>query len=182
VDASAVATIWSGVLDGETVRADDDFFFTLGGNSLLAAAVVTTMALRSGLPLELQDLYLAPTPREFGQYLTQLESRMAQLRAQVPDGADWDLAVFVTALAELGGAVAQTFLPAESTLLYHPAAGPGPAGASSGLSLLRQIRGRGACTADRDEGSGHLIRRDGATLRVAAERTPEGVTIHFHEV
>ena len=124
MDASAVGAIWSAVLDGETVRADDDFFFSLGGNSLLAGAVVSTMAQRSGLPLELQDLYLAPTPREFAEYLNHLENRMAQLAAQVPENDGWDLAVFVTALAELGSAAAETFLPADSTLIYHPAAGP----------------------------------------------------------
>ena len=182
MDASVIGEIWSAVLDGETVRADDDFFFNLGGNSLMAGAVISTMAEQVGLPLQLQDLYLAPTPREFAEYLTHLENRMAQLAAQVTESDGWNLEVFVTALAELGSAAAETFLPAESTLVCQPVDGSSRSPASSRLSLLRHIRGNGMCTIESGEGSSHLIHRDNLTLRVTAERTPEAVKIYFHEV
>jgi hypothetical protein len=182
VDASAVAAAWSAVLDLENVGEDDDFFFSLGGNSLLAAAVISTMAQQSGLPLELQDLYLAPTPLEFAGHLNHLENRMAQLAAQVPENADWDLPVFVTALAELGSAAADTFLPAESTLVYHGGVGAQPSPVPSRLSLLRSIRGRGTCSAEPGEGSEYLIRRDCSTFRVTAESTSKAVTVHVHEI
>lgn len=184
MDASAVAAAWGAVLDLENVGEDDDFFFSLGGNSLLAAAVVSTMAQESGLPLELQDLYLAPTPLEFAGHLRHLENRMAQLAAQVPRDVGWDLTVFVTALAELGSAAADAFLPAESTLVYHGADDDGArrSAAPSRLSLLRSIRGRGACSAVPGGEGGYLLRRDRSAFLVTAEGSSKAVTVHFHEV
>jgi acyl carrier protein len=181
VDASAMAAIWSSLLDGIPVEPDSDFFFDLGGHSLLGVSIVSALAEHSGLPLELQDLYLSPTPREFAAHLEQLGSRLAQLTAQLPDPRDVDLEIFVTALIEFGAAAADTFLPEAVTVAYHTCGAVERTPPSSRLAVLRRARGRGACSALGAEGPDLLIRRDQSVLRVAIEGGADARTIHIYE-
>ena len=143
---------------------DDDFFFDLGGHSLLGAAIVSELAAATRLPLELRDLYLAPTPREFAGYLGRLDRRLGEYRARLAAG--FELGVVADALAELGAAAADALLPAEVTVSYAAADG------SSRATLLRRARGNGACGRLPTEGETVLIRRGDQIVRMDIESGP----------
>ncbi|ABG99694.1 MULTISPECIES: acyl carrier protein [Rhodococcus] len=168
MEAVSIAALWSRLLDGAPVRPDDDFFFDLEGNSLLAASIVSELSLSTGLPVELRDLYLAPTPREFAGYLDHLNRRLGEYRTNLAAG--FDLGVIADALAELGASAADALLPEEVTLAYGD-------GDGSRVALLRQARGNGACTRLPMHGGDVLIRRGGTVLRFDCDSDPAGVRI-----
>jgi hypothetical protein len=168
MEAVSIAALSSRLLDGAPVRPDDDFFFDLEGNSLLAASIVSELSLSTGLPVELRDLYLAPTPREFAGYLDHLNRRLGEYRTNLAAG--FDLGVIADALAELGASAADALLPEEVTLAYGDVDG-------SRVALLRQARGNGACTRLPMHGGDVLIRRGGTVLRFDCDSDPAGVRI-----
>lgn len=59
--AAEMCSIWAVALHDPTVSPDDDFF-ELGGDSLLALELVQLVEARTGIPLDLADLFLNPTP------------------------------------------------------------------------------------------------------------------------
>ncbi|GAA0947844.1 acyl carrier protein [Virgisporangium aurantiacum] len=175
VDAAEVAAAWSRRLDGHPVTGTDDFFFDLGGNSLLGAAIVADLADRTGLPLELRDLYLAPTPDELAGYLRSLAERLTDLRQQAGDRV-WSLDAFATALADLGPAAAGSLLPPDATVRFAPlgaTAGP-PIGGAARIAELRRARGNGGCErVVGDTGPGVALRRHDRVVRITHSPGPE---------
>jgi hypothetical protein len=164
-DAAEVAAAWSRRLDGHPVTGTDDFFFDLGGNSLLGAAIVADLADRTGLPLELRDLYLAPTPEELAGYLRSLAERLSELR-----GEKWSLDAFATALAELGPAAAASLLPPAALVGFGPAA---PVGGAARIAVLRRARGNGGCElVAGDPGPGVALRRHDMVVRITHSPGP----------
>lgn len=124
MEAVSIAALWSRLLDGGApVRPDDDFFFDLEGNSLLAASIVSELSLSTGLPVELRDLYLAPTPREFAGYLDHLNRRLGEYRTNLAAG--FDLGVIADALAELAPPRRTPCCPKRSRSLTAMATDPG---------------------------------------------------------
>jgi len=176
MDDEAVAAQWSALLDGQPVGVDDDFFFDLGGHSLLGAAIVTRLAVTTGLPLELRDLYLAPTPREFAGYLGELRRRLDELRAQVPAGREWSVDAFVAALVELGPAAADSLLPPDATVRLDP--GPHDPDQAR-IAVLRQARGNGSC--ELLDGPCIRLRRGDTVVALTVEPGPAGVIVRFAE-
>jgi acyl carrier protein len=170
MDATGVAAVWSDRLDGRAVDPDDDFFFDLGGTSLLAVAIVAGVAEKSGLPLELRDLYLAPTPRELAAYLGELAGRLASLRAR-----EWSLDVVAEALADLGSAAADSLLPRGARVSFGGAA---PASGPARVGALRRARGNGACS--HVPGS-TAVRRQDAVVRLSCAAAAGGPVIHLEE-
>jgi hypothetical protein len=163
MEAGTVASLWTRLLDGVPVRIDDDFFFDLGGHSLLAAAIVSELAASTGLPVELRDLYLAPTPRELACYLGHLNRRLDEYRSKTACTVDLD--VIADALSELGASAADSLLPPDVTVDYGKAEG-------TRVGLLRQIRGNGVC--EHMNGDMVLVRRGEAVLRLDLESGPDG--------
>ena len=176
-----MAAIWSSLLDGAAVEPDSDFFFDLGGHSLLGVSIVSALAEYSGLPLELQDLYLSPTPREFAAHLEHLGGRLAQLTAELSERGELNLGIFVTALIEFGAAAAETFLPEGVEVAFHANGAVERTPASSRLAVLRRARGRGACSAQSAQGPDLFVQRDHSVLRVTLEGGADVRTIHIYE-
>lgn len=178
VDATEIAASWAALLGGRSVGEDDDFFFDLGGHSLLGAAIVTTLAERTGLPLELQDLYLSPTPREFAGHLAELAAALSRFGQQLAEG--WELAPFLGALAELGAAAADSLLPADAVLMLVSGDQDEQAVGAARLRLLRQVRGVGQCTVASGPAGWQLDGADGPVL-VRAEIGGQPLTLVFCE-
>jgi hypothetical protein len=131
-----VRQVWGEVLDVDDVGPDDDFFADLGGHSLAAAAVVGRLAELDGTPLELRQLYLAPTPREFVERLSAVRTRLAEVTAA---GRVDPLGAFADALTELGPATARAFLDPAVRLTVT---GETPvSGADDVLAELRELIG-----------------------------------------
>jgi hypothetical protein len=183
MDAVEISALWCHLLDGPPVDPDEDFFFDLGGHSLLGAAIVTELAATTGLPVELRDLYLAPTPRELAAHLDHLARRLAELRAALPAAApggaagSFDLETFAAALTELGAGAADTLLPPGATVTF----GDTDLGGSR-VATLRQARGDGACDRVAGTGPGVLLRRGESLLRLDVEPAPAGPRLHFAEL
>lgn len=173
-DLDTVCRMWSHSLDGKPVGADDDLFFDLDGSSLMAVAILARVAADTGLPLELRDLYLAPTPRELTKHLIELASRLRQLRR--PDGA-WNAPSFAAALAELGAAAAETLLPPDAVVI-DPRGGTRALGPDRS-AVLRRARGNGTCTVL----AGHppRLRRPDGILELHAAREPDALVIRLVE-
>ncbi|TQS28847.1 phosphopantetheine-binding protein, partial [Microbispora sp. KK1-11] len=68
-----LADTWRHVLDLDQVGVHDNFF-ELGGNSLLAVEIATEAANRSGLHIDLVDVYENPTVRLLAGKLADLPS------------------------------------------------------------------------------------------------------------
>lgn len=131
-----VSRVWGEVLAVEHVGPDDDFFADLGGHSLAAAAAVGRLAEIDGTPLDLYQIYLAPTPREFVERLAAVRARLAELdtaRRIDPLGA------FADALTELGPTTARTFLDPAARL--RVADGELVTGADDVMAELRDLVG-----------------------------------------
>ena len=69
---TVVARIFEEVLGIDAVEPSEDFFADLGGHSIAGAAVVGRVSDYARLPLELRDLYLAPTAAELEALLKPL--------------------------------------------------------------------------------------------------------------
>lgn len=178
MDEADVAAAWSELLDGQPVTPGDDFFFDLGGNSLLGVAIVAELAEKTGLPLELRDLYLAPTPRELADYLDDLSLRLAALRKRMAALGTWSLDVFADALADLGAAAADSLLP-ETAVVSFGAQETSPGFGQSRVGVLRRARGNGTCI--RLPGTGVALRRQDVVVVMGCAMTPDGLVVQLVE-
>ncbi len=172
-----IAALWSEALDGQPVKPEDDLFFDLDGNSLLAVAITARLADRTGLPLELRDLYLSPTPRDLAGYLAELRGRLDDLRSR-SGAAGWSAEAFVEALADLGAAAADSLLPAQALVSVEPD-GPGEVRGAARVAVLRKARGNGTCAVK--PGPVLALSRQDATVEVHVERRAGHLVVRLVE-
>ncbi len=79
-DEMQLAALWSELLGSERVGRDDDFF-DFGGRSLAANRLALRAARALGVPVDLRDIYAAPTPAALAH---RLRSRTLPQQAALP--------------------------------------------------------------------------------------------------
>jgi hypothetical protein len=116
-----IAAVWSDVLDHEHIDPDADFFYDLGGHSLAAALVVARVAALMDAPIEVLDLYEAPTLSSFVSRTLTMRDELRSVRAAI--GPAPTPAVLLTAwstvFSEINPTAAVTFMAPDATLLVH---------------------------------------------------------------
>lgn len=135
-----VLAIWSEVLAVEEIGPDDDFFSDLGGHSLAAAMIVQRIGRLTGVPVELRELYLSPTPRELMARVAEIELRIVELRRAAAESSTV-LESFARAFSELGISAASQFLHPDVRLLARGSEDDSVQGILAAVRLLREIRG-----------------------------------------
>ncbi|BEL08268.1 hypothetical protein Q0Z83_064590 [Actinoplanes sichuanensis] len=72
----SLAEVWADVLRVQRVGVHDNFF-ELGGDSILAVQIAAEIQMRTGRPVELVDIYQAPSVRELAEHLAAVDEYAA---------------------------------------------------------------------------------------------------------